>query len=64
MIYAESQTVHQGDDDEEQMGRSSRVELDGYQDMRLLGLFQFVPQLPGEELFTVPASYWLQVVGR
>ena len=64
MIYAESQTVHQGDDDEEQMGRSSKVELDGYQDTGLLGLFQFVPQLPGEALFTVPASYWLQVVGR
>ena len=64
MIYAESQTVYQGDDDEEQMGRSSKVELVGYPDTDLLGLFQFVPQLPGEALFTVPASYWLQVVGR
>ena len=64
IIYGESQTVSQGDDDEEQMARSSKVELVDYPDMGLLEMFQFVPQLPGEALFTVPASYWLQVVGR
>ena len=49
-IFAAKQTVFQGDDDEEDNPSSSSRSI--------------VPQLPGEALFHVPASYWLQVMGR
>merc|ERR1712218_139413 len=77
MLYASTQTVFQGDDDEENdendddEKRSMRENI-VYQIEILLddselegtGRSQYVPQILGEPLYYVPASYWLQVIGR
>ena len=74
MLYASTQTVFQGDDDEENdendddEKRSMRDNI-VYHIENLLddselegtGRSQFVPQILGEPLYYVPASYWLQV---
>ena len=70
MLFASTQTVFQDDDDEEnddgKRGFKSIRRLDDpgwIDDLELeeSGRSQFVPQILGEPLYYVPASYWLQV---
>ena len=72
MLYASTQTVFQGDDDEENAEDEKRVMWDVIvrhiedwmddSDLEDTGRSQYVPQILGEPLYYVPASYWLQVV--
>ena len=72
MLYASTQTVFQGDDDEENAEDEKRAMRDIFvrhienlmddSDLEDTGRSQYVPQILGEPLYYVPASYWLQVV--
>ena len=71
MLYASTQTVFQGDDDEENAEDENKRRRDGTvnfiedllddSDLEDTGRSQYVPQILGEPLYYVPASYWLQV---
>jgi hypothetical protein len=73
MLYASTQTVFQGDDDEENAEDENRAIRDAIvrniedwmddSDLEATGRSQYVPQILGEPLYYVPASYWLQVIG-
>lgn len=76
ILFQSTSTVAQGDDDEEDApddneSRSLRSKnfFDFFDEMDVLdhqgtGRANFVPQIPGEPLFTVPDGYLLQVIGR
>ena len=71
MLYASTQTVLQGDDDEEEdQSRKRTIQNDAVDiienwldddELEATGRSQFVPQILGEPLFFTPPSYWLQV---
>ena len=71
MLYASTQTVFQGDDDEENAEDENKRRRDETvnfiedwlddSDLEDTGRSQYVPQILGEPLYYVPASYWLQV---
>jgi hypothetical protein len=71
MLYASTQTVFQGDDDEENAEDEKRAMRDKFvrhiedwmddSDLEDTGRSQYVPQILGEPLYYVPASFWLQV---
>ena len=71
MLYASTQTVFQGDDDEENAEDENKRKRDETvnfiedwlddSDLEDTGRSQYVPQILGEPLYYVPASYWLQV---
>ena len=70
MLYASTQTVFQGDDDEEEESDKRELNIEAVNiieswmddsELEDTGRSQLVPQILGEPLFYVPASYWLQV---
>ena len=73
MLYASTQTVFQGDDDEENDENEEKrghvrddivYHIENWMDdsdLEDTGRSQYVPQILGEPLYYVPASYWLQV---
>ena len=76
ILFQSTNTVAQGDDDEEDApddnesrSRRSKNFFDFFDEMDVLdhqgtSRANFVPQIPGEPLFTVPDGYLLQVIGR